>query len=305
VVEIGGGSGRDAAFLAKLGCSVMNNFNNPDDLLHLRQELPQSELRIFYPESGEGQERFAHPPAPFHVKSLLFEKLDGRPSLIVGSSNLTAGGLEGNEEWNLYSNSEVNLSFTVSDARSIYQTARDEFDRYWSDESVELTPAFLEAYRPRWQRSKKARDLLEGLMTTGLDDVPLPRPAQKEAVEALAVRRLLGVSKAAVIAATGLGKTHLAAFDFQQSGMQNVLFIVHRENILREARQVFQRVLQEPRFGLILSGQSTSAERESAFQTRASVFGMIQTLSRPEVLKSFRPNQFDYLVVDEFHRMHS
>jgi HKD family nuclease len=137
--------------------SVMNNFNNPDDLVHLRRQLEQSEVRIFYPGTEDPPDRFARPPAPFHLKSFLFEKLDDRHSLIVGSSNLTTGGLQGNEEWNLYSNSEVNLAFNADDARTIYDAARVEFDRHWSDESVEITPDFLEAYRPRWERAQAAR----------------------------------------------------------------------------------------------------------------------------------------------------
>lgn len=281
--------------------SVMNNFNNPDDLAHLRRELVECELRVFYPGIGDGEERFARPPAPFHLKSFLFEKPDDRHSIIVGSSNLTAGGLEGNEEWNLYSNSEVNLPFSVDDSRSIYETARGEFDRHWTQESVDVTNTFLESYRPRWERMQAARRVLRDQIATISHERISPRPAQKKAMQELAIRRRVGIRKAAVIGATGLGKTHLAAFDFKQSSMQNVLFIVHRENILREARNVFRRVLEDPKLGVILSGKTKAAERQAARRSRTSVFAMIQTLSRPDVLSQFNPYQFDYVVIDEFH----
>jgi predicted house-cleaning noncanonical NTP pyrophosphatase (MazG superfamily)/HKD family nuclease len=281
--------------------SVMNNFNNPDDLVHLRRELPQCEIHIYYPGHGDGEERFASLPRPFHLKSFLFEKLDGQHSLIVGSSNLTTGGLEGNEEWNLYSNSEVNLSFSINDARSIYETARIEFDRHWAQESVEVTNTFLDSYRPRWERTRTARRILWDQIATRSVEEIRPRPAQKEAIQELDIRRRLGVRKAAIIAATGLGKTHLAAFDFKQSGMRSLLFIVHRENILREAREVFRQVLGDPKLGVILSGKRKAAERKAALRPGTSVFAMIQTLSRPDVLHQFNPHQFDYVVVDEFH----
>ncbi len=294
------------AFLARGGrlqilTSVMNNFNNPDDLIHLRGQLEQSEVRIFYPGTEDPLDRFARPPAPFHLKSFLFEKLDNRHSLIVGSSNLTIGGLQGNEEWNLYSNSEVNLAFNADDAQTIYETARVEFDRHWTDESVEITPDFLEAYRPRWERAQAARRLVTKQIIDTTGEAILPRPAQQEALEQLAIRRRLGVRKTVVIGATGLGKTHLAAFDFQQSGMENALFLVHRENILVDARTAFREVTQDDDFGVILSGNTPRDGRHAALQNGTSVFAMIQTLSRPEWLARFSPNHFDYLVIDEFH----
>lgn len=281
--------------------SVMNNFNNPDDLIHLRRQLEKSEVRIFYPGNEASPDRFARPPAPFHLKSFLFEKLDNRHSLIVGSSNLTTGGLLGNEEWNLFSNSEVNLAFNADDARTIYETARVEFERHWSLESVEITPDFLEAYRPRWERAQAARRLVTSQIVDDRSEVLQPRPAQQEALQQLSLRRRLGVRKVVVIGATGLGKTHLAAFDFRQSGMANILFIVHRENILVEARNVFRHVLDQGAFGVILSGNARRDERDAAFQERTSVFAMVQTLSRPELLARFRPNHFEYVVIDEFH----
>ena len=281
--------------------SVMNNFNNPDDLLHLRHELPACRLRIYYPGQGDGPQRFTTVPAPFHLKCFLFEKNDGHNALIVGSSNLTVGGLERNEEWNLYSNSEVNLPFRLDDNRSIFETARQQFLHYWETDSVEVTEDFLEAYRPRWQRARFVADKLREAIPSVPAPAPRPRVAQAEALAALDVRRRLGVRRCAVIAATGLGKTHLAAFDFKQSTARNVLFVAHRENILREAREVFRSVLGDPEFGVVLSGTASTEERRAASCEQASVFAMVQTLSRRDFLKQLSPHQFDYIVVDEFH----
>jgi len=281
--------------------SVMNNFNNPDDLVHLCRHLSKCEVRVYYPGQGDTDDRFAQPPPPFHLKSFLFDKLDDRHSLIVGSSNLTAAGLQGNEEWNLFSNSEVNLAFNLNDSQTIYETARSKFDRHWADESVQITESFLESYRPRWERTQAARKLVSDQLGGLYSECTGPRPAQQEAMHQLAIRRRLDIRKAVIIGATGLGKTHLAAFDFKQSGLENVLFIVHRENILHEARKVFRQVLDDQDLGVILSGRTKSAEREAARQPGTSVFAMIQTLCRPEVLSRFSSYHFSYIVVDEFH----
>jgi len=128
-----------------------------------------------------------------------------------------------------------------------------------------------------------------------------PRPAQRVALELLQEKRYKGIKKTAVIAATGLGKTYLAAFDFKNSGYQNILFIAHRENILRKARDSFRRVLHDQQFGVILSGSATEHDWNKAISDGASVFGMIQTLSKPPRLQSFPIDFFDYLVIDEFH----
>ena len=292
-------------FLARGGelyllTSVMNHFNDPDDLLHLRGELPDCRLRIFYPGQGDGAQRFLAAPAPFHLKCFLFHKQDGRHALIIGSSNLTGGGLARNEEWNLYSNSEVNLPFRLGDSRTIFDTAEETFRGYWERDAVEVTDEFLAAYRPRWEQSHRATQSLRDTIALSLPAIPRPRQPQVRALASLALRREYGICRCAVIGATGLGKTHLAAFDFQQSGMANVLFVAHRENILREAQDVFRCVLRDAHFGIVLSGQSSASERQAARADNQSVFAMIQTLSRAR-LKQFARYQFDYVVVDEFH----
>jgi hypothetical protein len=104
-----------------------------------------------------------------------------------------------------------------------------------------------------------------------------------------------GIGKLAVIAATGTGKTYLAAFDFQQSGFERILFVAHRENILQRARESFGKVMQEADFGSILGGGNGRT------QDGRAVFAMVQTLGRKKNLRDFSPDAFDYIVIDEFH----
>ncbi|UFS72055.1 DEAD/DEAH box helicase family protein [Geomonas sp. RF6] len=282
----------------RLLTSVMGNFNNPLDLQHLATQLPRIDIRIFYPLGEAGAADFNQEPPPFHIKSFLFEKPHGTHSIIVGSSNLTGSGLggnggRGNHEWNYFSNSETNLLFQNN--LSAFDEALKEYEDYWQRSSVPIDQTFLDAYMPRWQ---KARELRRTVATEMRQTFPIPlapRPAQVTALQALAERRGRGIRKTTVIAATGLGKTYLAAFDFQQSGMRTVLFIAHRENIVLQAMGTYRTVIGTSFFGEVLSGNSKPSGRGG------SLFATVQTLSQPDTLARFTADAFDYIVVDEFH----
>ncbi|MDD3147462.1 MAG: DEAD/DEAH box helicase family protein [Candidatus Riflebacteria bacterium] len=297
-------------FLARGGklsllTSIMNDFNNPEDLLHIKATHPSLQLKIFYPLENSGEKGFTDAPPPFHLKCFLFTKQDARNSLIIGSSNMTAGGLLNNEEWNFFSNSEVNLPFASNDERSVFQIAQQNYQNYWENSSLEPGEEFMAFYRKRFERHNQMRRELQQAMTDeekpSATCRPRPRPSQREALAGLAERRNNGVKRTAVIAATGLGKTHLAAFDFLQSGFKSVLFLVHRANILVKARETFRQVLGDNSFGELLTGDTPVADRKRMAETSRGIFAMVQTLSQPSLLELFSKQHFDYIVFDEFH----
>ncbi|GAF97208.1 unnamed protein product, partial [marine sediment metagenome] len=163
------------------------------------------DLRIFYRTVKGGERDSTVSPPPFHLKCYLFEKPNGVNSLIIGSSNLTRGGLSGNYEWNYFSNSEINAP--LASERSAFQEAMIEFKTYWERYSVQFSGEFISIYKPRWEKARKQRrKLSETLLKLSETDVR-PRPAQKEALEKLESSRKRGIKKTAVVAATGLGKT--------------------------------------------------------------------------------------------------
>ena len=120
---------------------------------------------------------------------------------------------------------------------------------------------------------------------------PKPRPIQEEALRALAQTRADGFGAGMVTMATGLGKTWLAAFDALQARADRVLFIAHREEILKQSRDVFRLVRPEATMGLYFGGEKQPAAD--------FVFATVQTLSGS--LHRFAPEAFDYVIVDEFH----
>ena len=276
----------------RLLTSVMGNFNNPMDLLHLRTQLPEIEIRIFYPLTL-GTPDFTQEPPPFHIKSFLFEKPTGQHSIIVGSSNLTGSGLSRNHEWNYFSNGETNL--LLKNNLSSFQFALKEYEAYWNESSIPVDEPFLNAYLPRWKKAHELRTAVSGEMNKTFQAPATPRPAQVAALQSLAERRKQGTIRTTVIAATGLGKTYLAAFDFKQSSMSRVLFVAHRESIVTKAMETYRGVLDDPTFGAVLSGTLKPSGNGG------SLFAMVQTLSQPATLAGYASDAFEYLVIDEFH----
>lgn len=116
-----------------------------------------------------------------------------------------------------------------------------------------------------------------------------PNASQEEALFELSETREQGNAKALVVAATGVGKTFLAAFDSQN--FKSVLFIAHRQEILEQALTTFKKIRPKDTFGRLFAGYS---------ETHATVlFASVQSLQRS--LKQFSSTQFEYIVVDEFH----
>src|SRR5215469_552701 len=113
---------------------------------------------------------------------------------------------------------------------------------------------------------------------------PSPRPVQREALTALEQTRLQGFPAGLVVMATGLGKTWLAAFDSARPQFRRVLFIAHREEILRQSLEVFRRVQPDADLGLYYGGEKQAGARV--------LFASVQTLAGH--LHRFAPDRFDY-----------
>ena len=121
----------------------------------------------------------------------------------------------------------------------------------------------------------------------------VPRGAQIEALYALKATREERADKALIHAATGVGKTYLAAFD--SLSFKRVLFVAHREEILRQAYESFRNVRNEEDFGFFNSKIKDC--------DRNVVFASVYSLGRKNYLneKFYSPTYFDYIIIDEFH----
>ncbi len=210
----------------------------------------------------------------FHPKGYIFwSSGSGLTQAIVGSSNLSASGLRGGIEWNV----------VTEQAKAM----RDAFNAIWNDGRSQ---ALTREWALEYGRTKPMYGV--GNDQVAPPEVPQkvePRPVQQEALERLAQARREGYKAGLVVMATGLGKTYLAAFDSRQ--YPRVLFVAHRDEILRQSRDSFRRVRPDADLGLYHGDEKTP--------DAAIVFASVQTLARH--LDAFAPNAFDYVVVDEFH----
>lgn len=222
--------------------------------------------------------RVQYGPVGFHANFWWFGAHTGGECW-AGSSNLSKGGLVTNLEWNL----------RRVDADSM-ATTRAHFDGLWERDDVRgIDDAFLAAYRRVYEAAGQAR-LPPPLFVADSSPPVVPNSAQLEALARLAELRQRGERRAAVVAATGVGKTYLAAFDVLRSGARTALYVSHRLEHLLQARRSFARVMPSRSLGVVGGGWDES-EADIVF---ASVGSLVR---RPELLA--RP--FDYLVIDEFH----
>jgi len=276
----------DAGKTVKILTSTMNNFNDPEVIRSFQQRA--SELRIYGSRQGVGA---------FHVKSYIFlSREDGDQNVIIlGSSNFTQMGLTRNREWNILLRGD----------HEVLEKALKEFEGYWNDESFVPDEDFYTSYRKNYRPIAAPQE--EMFPTDTYGDTPslqlpqvIPNTFQEEALSYLRSFREQEIDKALVVAATGTGKTYLAAMDFKQSGYGRILFVAHRENILENARGSLENVLGHSiRTGLI-TGKTPQSEYRPNPNTIA-VFAMVRTLSNENVLDAFPPDYFDYIVIDEFH----
>ena len=230
--------------------------------------------------SGKLETRiFQNPVGGFHAKSYLFHSSDSGDGVgFVGSSNLSRSGINRNIEWNVRLDEIAPL--------------KASFDALWDDEhAVRLTPEWLSAYRSSSSKAPAPPPVIGVEENEPVTQPIEPRPIQREALEALEATRAAGFRRGLVVMATGLGKTWLAAFDTNRPTFRRVLFLAHREEILRQSRDVFRRVRPDGELGLFY-GEEKQPDADVVFAT-------VQTLSRR--LDEFAPGRFDYIVVDEFH----
>ena len=224
-----------------------------------------------------------------HAKAWLFHRHSGLHTAYIGSSNLTHTAQIDGLEWN--------VRVSAAENPEVIERFEATFEQYWQE------PEF-EDYTPQRDSERLDHALSRQRGDAGTDDgTPLsllvdvaPKPHQAVALEALEAERLRGYHRNLVVAATGTGKTWIAAFDFKRLRDQGVgpslLFVAHRDEILRQSQQVFQLVLREPGFGERLVG----GERPCAGH---HVFASVQSLANR--IDEIDPEDFDVVIVDEFH----
>lgn len=245
-------------------------FNQPKALQEL-QQYPNLNIRIYTKEN-------------FHIKGYIFKQNDYY-TLIVGSNNLTQTALKANKEWSLKINSLAN--------GALIHNTLSQFQQMWQ-EALPLTDIWLKQYTDKYHSLQKLkRQFATAQENISTNDIA-PNKMQQEALKALEKLQQDNKHKALLISATGTGKTYLSAFAVKKANPKRLLFLAHREQILKQACKTFAKIIPDIQYG-ILSANHKDFHKPYLFAT-------INMLSKEENLTQFTPTHFDYIIIDETHR---
>ncbi|ATL28038.1 DUF3427 domain-containing protein [Streptomyces formicae] len=228
-----------------------------------------------------------------HAKAWLFRRNTGFDTAYVGSSNLSKAALLDGLEWN------VRLSAVATPA--VLNKFEATFDAYWNDIAFEIyvpdrDGARLDNALRQAGGGGRGEDMQINL--SGLEVRPYPH--QQDMLERLQIEReLRGRHENLLVAATGTGKTVMAALDYRNlrkkwdGKLPRLLFVAHRQEILRQSLRTYREVLDDASFGELLF----NGERP---RDCTHLFASVQSL-KANLLEKFTPEHFDVIVIDEFH----
>ncbi|HSO46005.1 MAG TPA: DEAD/DEAH box helicase family protein, partial [Rhodoferax sp.] len=227
-----------------------------------------------------------------HAKAWLFQRKTGFGSAYVGSANLSGAALMGGLEWT--------VKFTQRGQTGLFERAKAHFETLWDDNE-------FQAYDPANPSHRAA--LREALQRESGDDIVArptffdlqPKTYQQEMLDQLQIEREHERRRNLVVAATGTGKTVVAALDYRRTcelegGRPRLLFVAHREEILRQALRTYREVLRDHSFGELLVG-GTEPERFD------HVFSTIDSVAARDLVAHYGASYWHTVVVDECHRL--
>ena len=243
--------------------------------------LPNTEIRISYNTQIER----------LHAKSYIFERNSGFSTAYIGSSNLSKSAQTDGLEWN--------IRVTNVENPHIINAALATFDIYWNSHNFEdfreggIEKLYKELQKVR--EPKLATDVLAKYTIL---------PHQKQILDKLAVIREGGVRRNLIVAATGTGKTVISAFDYkvfteQTEGTHRLLFVAHREEILKQSLRTYRSVLLDANFGDIWVGDSRPQNGID------HLFISVQTFNSKydRIFSGLPADYYDYIVIDEAHHL--
>ncbi|MFG0244848.1 MAG: DUF3427 domain-containing protein [Phycisphaerales bacterium JB052] len=241
------------------------------------RDLPNTEVKVSYDTNR----------TRLHAKAYLVHRETGFGSSYIGSANVSRAALSEGLEWT--------SKISQYELPHLWQKIVATFDSYWNDDEFECFDADAS---PRL-REAISRERAHGSVEIGaLPTFDLrPYPFQEEILDAIAAEReVQGKHRHLVVAATGTGKTMIAAFDYKRwagNSRPSLLFVAHREEILRQALGTYRGVLRDQNFGDLLVGGTSPDQHDHLFCS-------IQSYNS-RGLHQLAANRFEYVVVDEFH----
>lgn len=225
-----------------------------------------------------------------HAKTYVFYRDTGFTTAYVGSSNLSNAALSSGLEWN--------VKLTQKDLPETIEKIAGSFESYWSSKDFEY---YKEDQKERLIRALKAEKYISNDIDNYYTFDISPYSYQQEILDKLhAEREIRGYYKNLVVAATGTGKTMISAFDYRYYCKTNIgkanrlLFVAHREEILKQSLATFRAVLKDRNFGELFVGNNVPTKIDNLFIS-------IQTFNSQDFTSKTKKDYYDYIIVDEFH----
>lgn len=229
-----------------------------------------------------------------HAKAWIFHRDTGFGSAYVGSANLTGAALAGGLEWT--------VKFTERTQGELYLRAIAHFDTLWEDPEFEHYDPNNDEHRTALERALGRESGSTQSTLVSFFEL-LPKTYQQDMLEQLANERFHRRTRNLLVAATGTGKTVVAAFDYRRTCEQlgsrpRLLFVAHRIEILQQALRAYREVLRDGTFGQLMSGNHTPQSYDYLFAT-------IDSLTARQLVETLGPEHWHTVVIDECHRIAS
>ncbi|BCN29881.1 DUF3427 domain-containing protein [Anaeromicropila herbilytica] len=251
-------------------------FSEPAALEKL-SALKNIELKMFCTDSEVGG---------FHTKGYIFRK-EEIYRIIIGSSNMTLNAITKNREWN--------TKIVSTEDGAVAKDILNEFHSMWKDSHTLNYSELISQYRTRYQIIKDQQRIAKKEKVASIEQYKLkPNKMQVAFINNLNKMRKNGAQRALLLSSTGTGKTYASAFALRDMNPKKALFIVHREQIAKQAIKSYQKVFGNNKSFGLLSGTSKKTDAEYMFST-------MQMMAKTEIHSQYSQDEFDVIIIDEVH----